>query len=860
MSSEEFNKIPAKVFQTYDNVGAEPPFLLFAGEISSPIRWSEGERTVTIDILQEIESKEIGFSPEEGEFDFIADNAVGKAWPLVFGSPQRVPAVKITEKVRGKSLTRYGATSIGNLEDLCNRADSLATAEFNKRIADANAGFSDDNYEVVIDNLTSATIGVNLLLSNLIGDQPNQESDLRKFIEACKQVILNTIDRDLNTINFINLTTELEILEGTPAVPAIPVGSTGNPFQHPRQPSQENEIPAVAANPGTIAGLEASILQAQAALTALGLQMQTPARDAAMAALAITINQLTVQLNTANSERNQVSSDKQIAQTKVLVANSNIDIFEAQKTVLTLILTKITLATIIVEQGEDFPQNKTVIIVARGMKFSGKFSGEVFTVETANIPFFTSVPSGTRKNKNANEYFVKDASIILEGKYCYFANKGMVFVDQQDGTRCFFSPLIYEQTGELALIEGEPDFTREIFDPIVLTSSINQATVYIDAEWIAALRAIKIPDFASGLSQFTSRDWSLEIGDEIYLESDYKDTYIANLIPSVSIHEVMAFRTIEGIRKLLPVPSQLYTVNLSESIAGQTSTTIRMLKPLTEFDDQGWEEQIYVSLVSTVGPNTADIMEYLALNYTDLAVDATSFSALNDFLEPFPSHFAILTRPDALTTLENIAFQARSAVFVKNKVLFGKFLADKGSAVISITETETEFGTFVLDTTPTEDIVTKFIAEWTNDYSDEEQPHELILRNNIGKYGKVEETFDYFIYNFESLVELSLIFWLIRKSNIYKLVTLKGFLNTLELETFDSVDLIFLNDLISTDSTVLGIVQEASYEYSDESITFKVLTPVWLGQPESYPAFYGPGPGDANYPTPFDKFAGGATS
>ena len=859
MSSEEFNKVPAKVFQTYDNIGADPPFLLFSGEISSPIKWSEGERTVTINILQEIESKEIGFSPEEGEFEFIADSAVGKAWPLVFGSPVRVPAVKITEKVRGNSLTRYGAISIGNLEDLCSRAGSWANAEFNKRLADANAGFSDTNYAGVIDSLTGAVVSLNLALSNLIGDAPNQENNLRDFIEACRQIVLNTIDFDLQTINVSNLEDELEILDGKPAIPAIPIGSPGNPFNHPRLPSEENDIPAVPATDGTIVTLEAQILQSQVALDALGTQPQTPTRDAAMAALIITINQLTIQLNTANSDGRQVSSDLEFAKLLRSVALINIGIFEERKIALTLVLTRITLATIIVEHGEDFPQGVTVIIIAKGMKFSGQFAGEVFTVETANIPFFSGVASGARENDNVNEYFTQDASINLEGKYCYFANKGVVFIDQQDGTRCFFSPLLYEQTGALALIEGESDFTREIFDPEIITAPINQATVYIDAEWVASLRRGSIPDFASGLSQFTSRDWSLEIGDDIYLDGNYTDVYIANLIPSVSIHEVMAFRTVKGIRKLLPVPSRLYTVTLSEDIAGQKATTIRISKPLTEFDDQNWEEQLFVSLVSTVGPNTAEIMEYLASNYTDLAIDATSFVALNIALDPFPSHFAILDRPDALTTLEAIAFQARSAVFVKDKVLFGKFLAVAEAGIITITETETEFGTFILNSTLTEDIVTKFVAEWISDYS-EEEPNELVLRNNIGKYGTIEEVFNYFIYNFESLVKLSLTFWVIRKSNIYKIVTLQGFLNTLELEPFDSVDLTFINDLISTDPSVVGIVQKASYDYSDESIIFDILTPVWLGQSKSYPAFYGPAPGPAEYPTKFDKFAGGATS
>ncbi len=42
--------------------------LIFRGKISSPVVWSEGDRTVSFNIISQIEDAEIGFSPEEGQF------------------------------------------------------------------------------------------------------------------------------------------------------------------------------------------------------------------------------------------------------------------------------------------------------------------------------------------------------------------------------------------------------------------------------------------------------------------------------------------------------------------------------------------------------------------------------------------------------------------------------------------------------------------------------------------------------------------------------------------------------------------------------------------------------------------------
>lgn len=89
------------------------PMLIQKGRISTPIKWSEGRRTISFDIVSDITSTEIGYSIREDEFGPLNEVGVGKAWPLVFGHVAHVPAPlvqrnPVTELFRPISLIGYG--------------------------------------------------------------------------------------------------------------------------------------------------------------------------------------------------------------------------------------------------------------------------------------------------------------------------------------------------------------------------------------------------------------------------------------------------------------------------------------------------------------------------------------------------------------------------------------------------------------------------------------------------------------------------------------------------------------------------------------------------------------------------------
>ncbi len=56
-----------------------------------------------------------------------------------------------------------------------------------------------------------------------------------------------------------------------------------------------------------------------------------------------------------------------------------------------------------------------------------------------------------------------------------------------------------------------------------------------------------------------------------------------------------------------------------------------------------------------------------------------------------------------------------------------------------------EVNTLEIMGTPTEDLVTKFVAQWQPDLS--KQPNKIILRHNIKKFGTIEREFDFYFYN-----------------------------------------------------------------------------------------------------------------
>ena len=109
--SHDVHKRTARVYQYFTGLDLSDKFLLFSGKVSSPITWSERDRTVKFTILSQLEDKEIGFSAEEGQFPYLPADMVGKAWPMIFGKVVNCPTLQVNKAVTGTTLTSVGILS-----------------------------------------------------------------------------------------------------------------------------------------------------------------------------------------------------------------------------------------------------------------------------------------------------------------------------------------------------------------------------------------------------------------------------------------------------------------------------------------------------------------------------------------------------------------------------------------------------------------------------------------------------------------------------------------------------------------------------------------------------------------------------
>ena len=356
------------------------------------------------------------------------------------------------------------------------------------------------------------------------------------------------------------------------------------------------------------------------------------------------------------------------------------------------------------------------------------------------------------------------------------------------------------------------------------------------------------------LATFPTADffWA-EPGCEVFLDGEEDLVYVVNILPS-TILRVAAYRTFEsGVRQLVTVPAALYTSRLSDF--SPYSVTEIVFSELLSRRDEGWEDEIFVSQTSTVGPNTVDILEWLITTYTSFTTDAASFASVKTAIDNYPSSFPILDRRNVLEVLRDIAFQARCALYLRNDEFTIRYLSDEPSSDFNISETDIHPKSLVLTHTETEELVTKFVATWQEDYALEE-PNTVILRYNIKRYGTQEQEFDFFIYNIQELVEKSATFWLIRMANTWRKLKFKTPITKLQSEVFD-VASVTLPDF--SPNTIKCIVEKASYDSLNHEIEFELWTPVRSGSTSEF-IFAWPANIDINYlwPTLEDRAAGNA--
>lgn len=353
--------------------------------------------------------------------------------------------------------------------------------------------------------------------------------------------------------------------------------------------------------------------------------------------------------------------------------------------------------------------------------------------------------------------------------------------------------------------------------------------ISLDTDGLPQDQARGVSDFWRVVNAWPSAGFQfIDAGATVKLVTAADVAYVCNLVTSTSIIKVKARKKIGQATRLIDVPDSFWSTRTVDFGTYQT-TEIVFPKLLSDISKE-WEDDIFVTLKSSEGPLITDILEFLINKYTTFTINRASFDSVKLDLAGWEANFALLDRGNILNLLRDIAFQARCAIYITNGEIFVQFLAKRPTPVDLILESDVENNSLSLEHTSTEDLVTKFVAKWTNDYAQKESI-KTVLRWNVGKYGLKEQEFDFFIYDDEELVRTASTFWLLRKSQIWRRLKFKTAIHKLQLETFDNIEVRF-NDFSSDD--ILAHIQGASYDSNDFSISFDCWTPVRSGEQTEY--------------------------
>jgi hypothetical protein len=482
--------------------------------------------------------------------------------------------------------------------------------------------------------------------------------------------------------------------------------------------------------------------------------------------------------------------------------------------------------------GTSFPQDQSVTIFINNATFKGSFSGNTFTVTTRTHPDSATfnhqacraVPDMHYGLRQGRPQISSDADgEHIDGVGGYYR---YVTVTTSTGTR-----VAHDVNDRPIRGAWVPDDTATYFTPNQTQDQAMRSCDEVLRDTPGMIGGPKDSWAYYDEMEEASFFWAPS-GTEVYMESESEILYIASLLPG-TVDGVAAYRTApNGFKYLTEVPESYYTVYETD-YQGYQVVEIGMNKALPLYDDQ-WEDQIYVSFTSSVGPNPCDIIEWLIGKYTDLTVDATSFASVKSYLTNYPTNFYLTSRPDVYDLIQDIAYQSRCAVYVRNDTIYIKYLSLEPTSERTLDESEIMSNTFIEELTETEDVYTTHNIEWRKGgasvSSEIENDRKLILKYNVNKYGTVEEDWDYYTYNHYELVLKSSTFWLIRKANSWKRVKFQTTIKHMDIDVGDCVTL----NVSQFGGAVKVVVESMQLNPDNYTVDFTCWTPIRSGDSSAY--------------------------
>jgi len=140
----DIHGVRVQVLQWFSNINLSDAFVIFEGVLSTPIEWNEGTRSLKFDIVSKLEDLEVGYSAEEGAWEFLPTTLVGKEWPVVFGTVRSIKPLALNETPRLTLLRGFGILDeemwqeeLNNLQAAIKKADEQSRAAWDLGLANA---------------------------------------------------------------------------------------------------------------------------------------------------------------------------------------------------------------------------------------------------------------------------------------------------------------------------------------------------------------------------------------------------------------------------------------------------------------------------------------------------------------------------------------------------------------------------------------------------------------------------------------------------------------------------------------------------------------------------------------------------
>lgn len=544
---------------------------------------------------------------------------------------------------------------------------------------------------------------------------------------------------------------------------------------------------------------------------------------------------------------------------------------------------------IYVEDSTSFPRDTNISIKIEDVIFSGTFIDDhKFLVTGSNDPKYADLDVGSRVTDDDDEqnYYVLwlDVFTPIVNHHCYFkapsGNEWSNFCVRQEGTKCWFRfPFVSPQSPTNAVLMTSGYKIIEVYGITKcgmvddVAGAMNQLKIGL------GYRKVTAGQSPYGLLRKTLDDaadragnwWSAPPDAEVRLwNPPSQDIYIASLVKLDSVQFVYGKRKVNVGGKTRTVfaiiPDSYYTVeNGLFPITGQIPTGIVFSQALCDYAGQGWEDDIYVTGVSTIGPNPCDIIQWLLLNYTDIKFYVPSFEAVRSSLVNTPANFALFDKRDALKVAQEIAYQARCALIFDLGGVAIEFLPSSNGPWGNYTEDNVK--NVVLNYTETKEVKTRFVASFAPTYKDDhhlDRSKELDIRkferilkslvpsnirrrsetqyitvyNNVNKYGVKTQEESAYIFNTYNAVLSFAEFWGFRQSNVWRTIQFDTWLPGTFLQPFD---VILLNLALLNQINVPAVVDSVSFDPKTRVTTIQATIPIRVGE-GSIAAGFWPGP------------------